>query len=104
MTFYVNAWLNRPEPFLSLHNKQTGERIAFFDKNSVQACLDQGDFCLQDLCSNEPHALQDLVKCLLLKHCSQQLYDQVSQWVTSKKGASLPSRLTAKILPFQVCL
>lgn len=60
-----------------------------FDKNSVQACLDQGDFCLQDLCSNEPHALQDLVKCLLLKHCSQQLYGQVSQWVTSKKRASL---------------
>lgn len=85
MTFYVNAWLNRPQPFVSLHHKITGEVVAYFDQNSVQACLDQGDFCLQDLCSNEPQAQQDLVKCLLLKHCSQQLYTQVQQLVSKRK-------------------
>ena len=99
MTFYVNAWLNRPEPFVSLHNKLTGEVVAYFDKTSLQVCLEQGDFCIQDLCSAKPQAQQELVKCLLLKHCSKQLYTQLNSLIPFQSVSSVSTK--AQVLAFR---
>lgn len=65
MTFYINAWLDRVDPFISLHNRHTGEVVARFDKDALRECLEQGDFCLSELCNPCQRVQQELVKCLL---------------------------------------
>lgn len=77
MTFYINAWLDRADPFISLHNRHTDEVVARFDRHELQACLDQGDFCLQELCDPCQRAQQELVKCLLLAQCARNARCQV---------------------------
>jgi hypothetical protein len=93
MTFYVNAWLDRVDPFISLHNSQTGEQVARFEKAELQECLEQGDFCLNELCNPCQRVQQELVKCLLLARCShdvrQQLENIYRNFFLHKGGAEI---------------
>ncbi|QQZ27865.1 MAG: hypothetical protein L3K52_09190 [Candidatus Thiothrix sulfatifontis] len=97
MTFYVNAWLDRVDPFISLHNRQTGEQVARFDKHELQQCLEQGDFCLNELCNPSQQVQHELVKCLLLVRCSH----EVSQQLESIYHSFFPRPSSADIIPFR---
>ena len=97
MTFYVNAWLDRVDPFISLHNRQTGEQVVRFDKQELQQCLEQGDFCLNELCNPCQQVQHELVKCLLLVRCSH----EVSQQLESIYHSFLPRPQSAVIIPFR---
>lgn len=100
MTFYINAWLDRADPFISLRNKLTGEEVTRFEKAELQECLDQGDFCLHELCSVNPLVQQELVKCLLLTRCSNDLRCQLNQCLEECLSGDQPNA-TADILPFR---
>ena len=97
MTFYVNAWLDRVDPFISLHNRQTGEQVARLDKDELQQCLEQGDFCLTELCNPCQRTQQELVKCLLLARCSHDVRQQLENIYHS----FFPQPLSADIIPFR---
>jgi hypothetical protein len=104
MTFYVNAWLDRVDPFISLHNRDTGELVARFEKDELRECLEQGDFCLNELCSANQRIQQELVKCLLLTKCEHsarcQLEELFSECMGQCRGFSRRAR-SAEILPFR---
>lgn len=107
MTFYINAWLDRADPFISLHHRQTGEVVARFEKYELQECLEQGDFCLNEFCNPCQRVQQELVKCLLLAQCSHKLRCQL-EGVLGECGencrayaAAEPPRKPAEVLPFR---
>ena len=97
MTFYVNAWLDRSDPFISLHNRDTGETVARFEKEALQECLDQGEFCLSELCDPSPRVQQELVKCLLLAQCYRDVHHQLE----SIYHNFFPRTESAPIIPFR---
>ncbi len=107
MTFYVNAWLDRVDPFVSIHDKQTGELIVKFDKVELQECLEQGDFCLSELCDTTQRGQQELIKALLLTHCAHDLRSHLEQLSTQchqQRCAGYPAQLVERggtILPFR---
>ena len=107
MTFYVNAWLDRMNPFVSVHDKHTGELIIRFDKVELQECLEQGDFCLSDLCDTTQQGQQELIKTLLLSHCVQDLrsrLEQISLQCRKQRQSGYPVcevRDGGAILPFR---
>ncbi len=107
MTFYVNAWLDRVDPFVSIHDKQTGELIVKFDKVELQECLEQGDFCLSELCDTTQHGQQELIKALLLTHCAHDLrsyLEQLSTQCCEQRRAGYPVQVVdggGMILPFR---
>ncbi|MFZ1341961.1 hypothetical protein [Thiothrix eikelboomii] len=70
MTFSINAWLDRADPFIELRNTKTGELMALFTGEQLIRCLEQGDVCLSELCQADQSTQQELVRCLLLAHCS----------------------------------
>lgn len=98
MTFYVNAWLDRVDPFVSLHNRHTGEQVVRFDKDELQECLEQGDFCLSELCDPCQQVQQELVKCLLLERCSHDVRQQLDNIYRN----FFPPPASADIIPFRV--
>lgn len=77
MSFLINAWLDRANPFIELRNTQTGEVMAQFAGEKLTRCLEQGDVCLHDLCKADTSTQQELVRCLLLAHCANCLQGQL---------------------------
>lgn len=77
MTFSINAWLDRADPFIELCNTETGERMALFTGEQLTRCLEQGDICLRELYQADQGTQQELVRCLLLTHCSNCLQGQL---------------------------
>ncbi|MFG0381325.1 hypothetical protein ACF8C6_10245 [Pseudomonas sp. zbq_18] len=66
MTYLIDAWLDRPQPYLRILNRETGEVCAVLEEEAIDELRDQGDLDLTSLNSNEPGALKELVRSLFL--------------------------------------
>jgi hypothetical protein len=58
MTYLIDAWLDRPQPYLRIVNRRTGEVCALLDKEALNELRDQGDLDLHELNSREPLVLK----------------------------------------------
>lgn len=66
MTYLIDAWLDRPHPYLRILNRETGEVCAVLEKEALDELRDQGDLDLASLSSCEPGVLKELVRGLFL--------------------------------------
>jgi hypothetical protein len=66
MTYLIDAWLDRPHPYLRILNRETGEVCAMLEKEALDELRDQGDLDLHELSSSEPIVLKELVRSLFL--------------------------------------
>ena len=66
MTYLIDAWLDRPHPYLRILNRQTGEVCAVLEEDALDELRDQGDLDLHELNSSEPGVLKELVRSLIL--------------------------------------
>lgn len=69
MSFYINAWLDRADPFVSVCDRNNKQEIIRFEKQELSTLLNSGELCMSDFCSSDSHAQQVLVKDLLLMRC-----------------------------------
>lgn len=100
MTFSINAWLDRSNPFIELRNNKTGELMAHFTGERLRSCIEQGDICLRELCKADQATQQELVRCLLLTHCSQCLKGQLEGTAKQVTGGYLAETVD-NIVPFK---
>lgn len=102
MTFYINAWLDRSDPYVSIHNKETNEVVAHFEGDNLREIVAKDYFCLSDFCDPSVCRQQELVRCLLLAHSKLQLNHHLcglfEKCRTSKNMQDSPS---AVVLPFR---
>ena len=66
MTYLIDAWLDRPQPYLRILNRNTGEVCALLKEDALDELRDQGDLDLHELNSSEPLVLKELVRNLFL--------------------------------------
>ena len=66
MTYLIDAWLDRPYPYLRILHRETGEVCAVLEEEALDELRDQGDLDVQDLSSSEPGVLKELVRNLFL--------------------------------------
>ena len=66
MTYLIDAWLDRPQPYLRILNRTTGEVCALLKGDALDELRDQGDLDLHELNSSEPLVLKELVRNLFL--------------------------------------
>ncbi len=66
MTYLIDAWLDRPRPYLRILNRETGEVCAVLEEDALDELRDQGDLDLAGLSSSEPSVLKELVRGLFL--------------------------------------
>ena len=66
MTYLIDAWLDRPHPYLRILNRETGEVCAMLEEELLDELRDQGDLDLNELSSSEPIVLKELVRSLFL--------------------------------------
>jgi len=66
MTYLIDAWLDRPQPYLRILNRDTGAVCAVLEEEALDELRDQGELDLHDLSCNEPLVLKELVRNLFL--------------------------------------
>ena len=66
MTYLIDAWLDRPHPYLRILNRETGEVCAMLEEEALDELRDQGDLDLHELSSSEHIVLKELVRSLFL--------------------------------------
>ena len=66
MTYLIDAWLDRPHPYLRILNREPGEVCAMLEEEALDELRDQGDLDLHELSSSEPIVLKELVRSLFL--------------------------------------
>jgi hypothetical protein len=73
MTYLIDAWLDRPQPYLRILNRNTGEVCALLEEQALDELRDQGGLDMHELNSNEPQVLKELVRNLFLYCYAQAL-------------------------------
>ncbi|RMQ41279.1 hypothetical protein ALQ04_03931 [Pseudomonas cichorii] len=66
MTYLIDAWLDRPQPYLRILHRETGEVCAVLEEEALEELRDQGDLDVHSLSSSEPVVLKELVRNLFL--------------------------------------
>ncbi|WP_028240884.1 PA4570 family protein [Stutzerimonas azotifigens] len=66
MTYLIDAWLDRPHPYLRILNRQTGAVCVTLDETALEELRNQGDLELAALNSCEPGVLKEQVRTLFL--------------------------------------
>lgn len=73
MTFYIDAWLDRPQPFIQVKNKHNQQVVAEFEGEELSKALECGEFCLCDFYDARTEAQMELIKSLLLLRCCEDM-------------------------------
>ncbi|KAF1056581.1 MAG: hypothetical protein GAK44_00191 [Pseudomonas delhiensis] len=66
MTYMIDAWLDRPHPYLRILNRSTGEVCAVLEEDAIDELREQGALDLHELGSSEPQVHKELVRSLFL--------------------------------------
>lgn len=66
MTYMIDAWLDRPHPYLRILHRDTGEVCAVLEKEALDELREQGGLELSELSTSEPGVLKELVRNLFL--------------------------------------
>ena len=73
MTYFINAWLEGPQPFLQVIHRETGRVCVDFPAQVLEELCRDGDICPGDFCANTPSATKEIVRHLFhtatLKGC-----------------------------------
>ncbi|HAW37948.1 MAG TPA: hypothetical protein DC052_12700, partial [Pseudomonas sp.] len=54
MTYLIDAWLDRPQPYLRILDRNTGAVCVSLEGEALEELREQGDLDLQELSTNEP--------------------------------------------------
>ncbi|WP_152220412.1 hypothetical protein [Pseudomonas sp. SCB32] len=66
MTYLIDAWLDRPHPYLRILHRDTGEVCAVLEEEALDELREQGGLELSELSTSEPGVLKELVRNLFL--------------------------------------
>lgn len=66
MTYLIDAWLDRPHPYLRILNSDTGEVCVMLHEEALEELREQGELDVTDLSCTEPGLLKELVRNLFL--------------------------------------
>ncbi|MDO9321934.1 MAG: hypothetical protein Q7U01_09910 [Pseudomonas sp.] len=66
MTYLIDAWLDRPQPYLRILHRDSGKVCVMIDESALEELREQGDLDLASLNSSEPLVLKELLRNLFL--------------------------------------
>lgn len=73
MSYLIDAWLDRPQPYLRILHRDSGQVCVQLEAQALTDLQEQGDLDLASLSSNEPQSLKELLRTLFLYGYAQAL-------------------------------
>lgn len=62
MTYFINAWLERPQPYLQVIHRESGRICVDFPAPVLEELCRNGDICPGDLNTSNRTATQEVVR------------------------------------------
>lgn len=66
MTYLIDAWLDRPQPYLRILHRETGKVCLQLEEGALNELRELGDLDMAGLNSSEPLVLKELLRNLFL--------------------------------------
>jgi len=66
MTYFIDAWLDRPQPYLRIINRVTGNVCVQIEGEKLEELREQGALDVNELSSSEPWRVKEQVRQLFL--------------------------------------
>ena len=66
MAYFIDAWLDRPQPYLRVLNRETGEVCLRLEQSALDELREQGDLDLSALNSAQPCVVKEQLLALFL--------------------------------------
>lgn len=66
MTYLIDAWLDRPQPYLRILHRETGQVCLLLEEQALDELRELGDLDMASLNSSEPLVLKELLRNLFL--------------------------------------
>ena len=66
MTYLIDAWLDRPQPYLRILHRDTGKVCVLLEQQALDELRELGELDLASLNSSEPLVLKELLRNLFL--------------------------------------
>lgn len=66
MTYFIDAWLDRPQPYLRIINRLTGNVCVQIEGENLEALREQGVLDSNELSNSEPLAIKEQIRHLFL--------------------------------------
>lgn len=73
MTYLIDAWLDRPQPYLRILHRESGQVCVTLEAAALAQLQEQGDLDMASLTSSEPQTLKELLRTLFLFGYAQAL-------------------------------
>lgn len=83
MAYFIDAWLDRPQPYLRIINRLTGHVCVQIEGEHLEVLREQGALDINDLNSAEPLLIKEQVRHLFLM-----CYAQATRMGTTQALAS----------------
>lgn len=77
LNIQINAWLDCSHPFISLHNTNDGDLMAFFNSEKINELIDTGDITVDELNSNNQKSNIETVTTLLSIQQQEAIYQRL---------------------------
>lgn len=62
MTYFINAWLERPQPYLQIIHRDSGRVCVDFPAPVLEELCRSGDICPSDLCTSTASATKEVMR------------------------------------------
>lgn len=62
MTYFINAWLERPQPYLQVIHRESGRVCVDFPAPLLEELCRNGDICPCDLRTCTPSTTKDMIR------------------------------------------
>lgn len=62
MTYFINAWLERPQPYLQVIHRDSGRICVDFPAPVLEELCRNGDICPNDLCTSSASATKEVIR------------------------------------------
>lgn len=73
----INAWLDCSHPFISLHNKNDGDLMAYFNSDKINDLIETGDITVDELQSTNQASNIETVTTLLSIQQQEAIYKRL---------------------------
>jgi len=75
----INAWLDCSHPFISLHNKNDGDLMAYFNSDKINELIATGDITVDELKSTNQTSNIETVTTLLSIQQQEAIYKRLQE-------------------------
>lgn len=62
MNYFINAWLERPQPFLQVIHRESGRVCVDFPAHTIEELCRSGEICHADFTATTTAAIQETVR------------------------------------------